>query len=127
MPRQNFLAFILNRQGLVASDKTDYLTPLCTSEHVVSICIQHYTHSSPTHTLFPHIHTHVTHPHIHSHPPTHTHGGPPVAAVDVEDLAIEGAVNAQVEILPVPELTKVILGQPLALDQLTLWNTTGER
>ena len=42
----------------------------------------------------------------------------------MEDLSINGNVDAQVEVLPVPELSQVILRELLTFDQLALWNTT---
>lgn len=41
---------------------------------------------------------------------THTYCGPLVAVVNVENLAIEGDIDAEIEVLPVPEVTQVILG-----------------
>lgn len=54
----------------------------------------------------------------------YTHSGPLVTVVNVEHLAIEGDINAEVEVLPVPKVTKVILREPLSLDQLPLGDPT---
>ena len=42
----------------------------------------------------------------------------------MEHFAIEDDINAKVKILPVPEVTQVILGEPLPLDQLPLGDPT---
>ena len=42
----------------------------------------------------------------------------------MENLAIEGDIDAEIEVLPVPEVTQVILGQPLPLDELALGDPT---
>ena len=42
----------------------------------------------------------------------------------MENFSIDGNVDAQVEVLPVPELSQVILRELLTFDQLALWNTT---
>ena len=54
----------------------------------------------------------------------HTHGSPGVTVVDMEDLSVEGDIQTEVEVLPVPALTHVILGELLTLDQFTLGDTT---
>ena len=38
----------------------------------------------------------------------------------MEYFAIKGDINAKIEILPVPEVTQIILREPLPLDQLAL-------
>lgn len=45
---------------------------------------------------------------------------PPITVCDVEDLAVEGDVDVEVEVLPVPVIALVVLGQPHALDELAL-------
>lgn len=60
-------------------------------------------------------------PKLPSSPPVsnfNTYSGEFVAVDDVEDLAIEGDVHPKVNVLPVPVVTLVVLGQPLPLDQL---------
>ena len=42
-----------------------------------------------------------------------------VAADDSEDFAVEGDVDAVVDVLPVPVVSPVVLGQPLPLDQFS--------
>ena len=57
-------------------------------------------------------------------PTLYTHSCPLVAVKDVKHFPVEGDLDAKVQILPVPGLSKLILGQLLALDQLALWNAT---
>ena len=120
MPRQDFLAFILNRQGLVASislvrqfcmtdGQNRSLNPAlhkwACGKYMYSAL---HSQKSNSHTIPSHSHTHYSPTYTLS--PIHTHWGPPVAAVDVEDLAIEGTVNAQVEILQCQNSPRSILG-----------------
>ena len=42
----------------------------------------------------------------------------------MEDLSVEGDIQTEIEVLPVPALTHVILGELLTLDQFTLGDTT---
>lgn len=42
----------------------------------------------------------------------------------MEHFAIKGDIDSEVEILPVPEVTQIILREPLPLDQLALGDPT---
>ena len=53
-----------------------------------------------------------------------THGSELVAVEDMENLAIEGDVDTEIEVLPMPESAQFISRDPLPLYQLTLRNTT---
>ena len=133
MPRQNFLAFILNCQGLVApislvrqfcmtDGHNQLLNPTlhkwaCGKYMYSALHPQKSNSHTFTHTLLTHIYT-LTHPHSLRSTCCSCRCGRPCHRRYSQCPGWNPSV---------PELTKVILGQSLALDQLTLWNTTGER
>lgn len=45
-----------------------------------------------------------------------------ITVVDMEDLAVQRHVNADIQVLPMPGVTMVILRQSLALDEFPLRN-----
>lgn len=53
-----------------------------------------------------------------------THSSELVTVEDVEDFTVESYINAQVEVLPVPESAQLIARNPLPFNQLPLRNTT---
>ncbi len=59
-----------------------------------------------------------------SFPAITTYSCPVVTVIDVEHLSIEGDVDAEVEVLPMPEFPEVVLRQPLTLNQLALRDPT---
>ena len=53
-----------------------------------------------------------------------THCSELVAVEDVEDFSVESDIDAEVEVLPVPESAQLVARNPLSLDQLALRDPT---